>query len=91
MSMIEKVARAIAANKRGLEPNDPAIDSKWQSYCGQARAAIEAMMEPTPEMAEAGAETIVSHFSDSGPSMVTGLAADVFSQMLRTASDQHQD
>lgn len=39
----ERVARAIAANKRGLSPASPLINSKWQSYAGQARAAISAM------------------------------------------------
>ena len=40
MDAIEAAARSIAANKRGLRSDDPAIDRVWQSYAGQARAAL---------------------------------------------------
>jgi len=46
--MIERVARAIAAdNVRG--------NSNWQDWLVEARAAIEAMREPTEKMWDAGA------------------------------------
>ena len=43
MTKIEEVARAIAASCEGDE-------SKWGAWTHEARAAIEAMREPTPEM-----------------------------------------
>jgi hypothetical protein len=57
--MIEKVARAIAANnKRGLSPDAPEVDAVWHSYCGQARAAIEAMREPSRRMLRAACKAM---------------------------------
>lgn len=56
--MIEKVARALC----GAQPHmltlkqldavawQYGVDECWQSYADQARAVIEALMEPTPEM-----------------------------------------
>jgi hypothetical protein len=41
-SRIEQSARAIAASKRGIATDDPRIDVVWQSYSGQAVAALEA-------------------------------------------------
>jgi len=38
--LTENIARAIAANKRGLPVDDPRIDKVWSAYCGQARAAL---------------------------------------------------
>lgn len=38
--LTENVARAIAANKRGLPVDDPRVDKVWSAYCGQARAAL---------------------------------------------------
>jgi hypothetical protein len=42
-SMIVRVARAIALAR---------CEASWQSYLDAARAALEAMREPTPEMLE---------------------------------------
>ena len=58
MSMIERVARAICwAN--GMDPDlTLGGDGKnflWREYVSQARAAIEAMREPTKAMTESGA------------------------------------
>lgn len=56
MPMIERVARALAES-------DPEYDPVWD-YRPQARAAIEAMREPTEDMKSAG------HFwagEDCGP------------------------
>lgn len=53
MDMIEKVARAICAT---IEPDfsDVAhIDATWDEYIPEARAAIEAMREPTEDMIQA--------------------------------------
>lgn len=47
MTMIERVARAIAAKETGSETN-------YRDFVDAARAAIEAMREPTDEMVRAG-------------------------------------
>lgn len=47
MSMIERVAQAIATAYSG----DPSCD--WTCFTDEARAAIEAMREPTDEIADA--------------------------------------
>lgn len=57
--MIERVARAICAAK-GDDPDEPCEDwmtefSGWRGYQESARAAIEAMRDPTEAMIEAGA------------------------------------
>lgn len=44
-AVIEAGARAIAASKRGVEPDFPTIDVVWPSYVGQARAALPAMIK----------------------------------------------
>ncbi len=41
-SRVQRVARAIAAHKRKLPVNDPAVDRVWSGYCGQARAVLAA-------------------------------------------------
>ncbi len=46
MNMIEKVARAIS--------DAEGFANSWQYYCKTAKAAIEAMREPSEEMLDAG-------------------------------------
>lgn len=60
-SMVERVARAIA-ERQFLDADPEAdvtgrVDMAWRAFVPHARAAIEAMHEPTPEMADAGWET----------------------------------
>lgn len=50
MTPIEKVARAICIS--WAEP-DELDSSQWQMYVPEARAAIKAMREPSPEMLDA--------------------------------------
>ena len=56
MDMVEKVARALAAHSWELGGNDhskePFVDRRWHHYTGQARAALEAMREPTDKPKE---------------------------------------
>lgn len=52
MTMIEKVAKALANNTRirlGYT-DDNYAEYNWQKYTSDAKAAIEAMKEPTEEM-----------------------------------------
>jgi hypothetical protein len=60
MNMIEKVARALC--KEFIKLNSPnhssntierAIENSWPCYIETAKAAIEAMKEPTEEMSQA--------------------------------------
>lgn len=46
MTMIEKVARAIAKSQYP----DKSENVMWQHFIPDARAALEAMEEPTPQM-----------------------------------------
>lgn len=55
-SMIERVARAIRDSDCGV-----GSDAPWEDYIDDARAAIEAMREPTDTMWEAGAEALYGH------------------------------
>jgi hypothetical protein len=54
MSMIENVARAIRAETSGIPDDGSSIEGDGEHYVGLytdvARAAIEAMREPTKEM-----------------------------------------
>lgn len=53
--MVEKVARAIALEHLDPETRAAVAPNKWvvaESYLNLARAAIEAMREPTEEMLE---------------------------------------
>jgi hypothetical protein len=53
--MVERVARAIAAKSAAVRPGDRLeIDECWQDYALEARAAIEAMREPSEWMVSMG-------------------------------------
>jgi len=98
-SMVEKVARAIC-NRRMEKPAqgdaydttiawaevDELGDSKdvLESYRADARAAVEALMEPTPEMVAAGVE---GYFNDTMGDQAVGPreATAVFTAMLRSS------
>lgn len=60
--LVEKVARAIARNKRGPLTTDADIDRVATAYMGQARAAIEAVFdwlgEPTKQAVSDGIDAI---------------------------------
>ncbi len=51
--MVERVARALFANNSGSSPRGKRADRAWKNYEGHARAAIEAMRDPTEEQYEA--------------------------------------
>jgi hypothetical protein len=60
MTMIERVARAMTEDFVNDQLDNIEInprryaDDNWKSYASMARAAIEAMREPTDEMVDAG-------------------------------------
>ena len=59
MDMVERVARALCKRCRVIPSCD--CDGKLGTLEDDARAAIAALREPTPEMVEAGAEHQYGH------------------------------
>jgi hypothetical protein len=81
--MIERVARAIARGRHGLgdseKENALAVDYHWQKYVMDARAAIEAMREPSKEMMRAMFEAMFEAKFDgtSAPMIGAGFEAAI--------------
>lgn len=63
-SAVERAAKAIAANKRGLTPDNPEVERVWPSYCGQARAALAAAWNEQPA---SGLEAAIASFKSALP------------------------
>jgi hypothetical protein len=72
-SMVERVARALAAREfdayiSTFPSGGPAkgdwVSSHWGRYTDHARAAIEAMREPTPRMTETIMDAMLDCFPD---------------------------
>ena len=86
MNMIERVARAICA-AHGYR--DPYIDATWPKYEPHARAAIEAMREPTRAVIKAG----VDFAPVALPSMAAAQAPYImrlkFQQMITAALEEN--
>jgi len=68
MGMVERVAREICKNAGHV------TDRHWQHYTNAARAAIEAMREPTERMIAAGSQR-ASGFASTGNRMCNGYRA----------------
>lgn len=68
--MIERVARAIARGRHGLGDSDKenalAVDYHWRKYSADARAAIEAMREPTKAMRDAYNDSDIVGYGPDG-------------------------
>ena len=64
MRMIERVARSICAVSCSKEPKT--IDEFWVDYVPEAKAAIEAMREPSELMVTAGRKTCITTREQSG-------------------------
>lgn len=104
--MIERVARAMRLQIEmerlgiialdGCPPDGRAeiearTEAKWRSEIPLARAAIEAMREPTEEMVGAGREVIRRHFNDvvSYAEACTEAAAETHTAMIDAALAPH--
>lgn len=67
-TMIERVARAICAADRTAPDPDAQIQigmraaKAWEARVPMARAAIEVMREPTPEMQAVGRDAVAPYF-----------------------------
>ena len=94
MDMIERVARAIYAEsyRRCCNGESPAPDDEsWESYIGEARAAIEAMRKPTEEMREAGFASIEIVETSYGAGIPLSAPEKVWSAMIDAALARTQD
>lgn len=94
--MVEKMARAICrryiegemADGEWISPTgslDGDVEFFWKDWVGEARAAIEAMREPTEEMERAGDETGCFVASDEDVSYRGREAGAVFTAMIDSA------
>jgi len=84
--MIEKVARALALqyakNAAHREPND----DNWQGEYKAAKAAIEAMREPSEEMCNIGASEPIYHCWGSGGEFTDpSSAGEIYQRMINAA------
>lgn len=78
MNMIEKVERAMAKQL------GEAVF--WVSYLSQAKAAIEAMREPTEEMNKIGASEPIYHCWEIGGEFTNDESAgEIYSRMIDAA------
>lgn len=76
MTMIKKVARAMYENNHDHSWDSPLAEAFTKRiYLSDARAAIEALMEPTDAMLEAGERPSVGPYECKG----------IFQSMLRAA------
>ena len=84
MGMVERVARALAYDVRSPAVDDLSSDKYWAAlsakdhmeFEGNARAAIEAMAEPTREMVRAGHRAMKDEYdSDFGTGYRAALSA----------------
>jgi len=71
--MLKRVAQAIAAVNHPLEVDD------WDAYLTDARAAVQALMEPDEGMVEAGEDAMIYTDGD----FVRNRAETVYQAMLR--------
>lgn len=85
--MVERVARAICRQANIDDGYDDGLVFKnsmdagmWKNHIDQARAAIEAMREPTREMGWAGL-----HTTDALDQERTGVVSDVWQAMIAAA------
>lgn len=80
MTDLEKCARAICANKRGVAVDDSLIDGKWTAYVGQARAVLTALLPPGQGMVSAAVGQITSF--DLDPILANRILTAAISSVL---------
>lgn len=82
MILIERAARALCRLDGRPEDEDLAGKPRWQSYLPQVCVVLDAIHEPCPKMAEAGAEVIRHVNPDEAVPGFQGDAADVWRFMI---------
>jgi len=84
-SMIEKVARALSiadGNHQDDCSNDEDETPAWKLYVGSARAALEAMREPTEAMEDSGEKAIYD--------LPRHIAVMAYEAMINAALNEHE-
>lgn len=88
MNMIEKMARAIMMSRGGCDVTDWR-EAEWNPNVAQAisdaRAALQAMLEPSEGMVEVGDDTEVDGVSLLSP----GESLHVWQSMIRAALEEN--
>ena len=96
-SMIDKVARALCelhirrvrrhdtAPERLEEMLPAAVDHNWREHVDEARAALQALMEPTPGMIEASCHDAV--WDDADNRLSADISKCVWQAMIRSAME----
>lgn len=82
MMLIERAARDLCRLDGRSEEEDFEGKPRWQSYLPQVRVVLNAIHEPSPQMAEAGAEVIRYVNPDELVSGFEGDAANVWRYMI---------
>lgn len=80
--LIERAARALCRLDGQAEEEEFGHKPRWQSYLPQVRVVLNAIYEPSPQMAEAGAEVIRYVNRDELVSGFEGDAANVWRYMI---------
>lgn len=93
MNTLEKTARAICrASMTDPETIDPAdmdilVDQWWMEHKDSARAALEALLEPSGGMIDAPRKIILDDRMRANARTKAGVAFDVFRAMIQAALD----
>jgi hypothetical protein len=82
MMLIESAARALCRLDGRSEDEELAGKPRWQSYLPQVRAVLDAIHEPSLQMAEAGAEVIRYANPEEAALGFPGDAANVWRFMM---------
>ena len=88
MTMIDEMARSMCENspsRRGFWDSTP--ESRKKGYRTLATAALDALMEPTEGMIEAGCAAIENHIDWDGNFNRSGGPSDGFRAMLTAAKE----
>lgn len=82
MMLIERAARALCRLDGRPEDEEFGGKPRWQSYLPQVRIVLNSIHEPSPQMAEAGAEVIRYVNPGELASGFEGDAANVWRYMI---------
>ena len=82
MMLIERAARALCLLDGRPEDEELAGKPRWQSYLPHVRVVLDAIHEPSLQMAEAGAEVIRYANPEEATLGFTGDAANVWRFMM---------
>ena len=85
--MVERVARAICSASELGQLLPHCVDAAWQEWLPEARAAIEAMLQPTEQQIAAAWDVITAEKQGQGITrLMPGLGAREIYQAMITAA-----